>query len=595
VGYNNAKGQEKETKRMSLQSTFPAEIPPQTREIGEAILGETDVCYFLGNHIEAILSEADFVAMYSATGRPGIHPLILAMVTVFQYLEKLPDRRASEQAVKRLDWKYALRQELTWLGFHYADLCNFRKRLLAHDASELVFEKIIQYLLGQGWLKARGKQRTDATHILAQVQRLSQLELKWEGLRMALVDLISRDAPWVLAHVSEHLITSYASSRNTYRMSEAELKRVEKQTHTDMAALLEVIDTQGDETLQALTYVRLLHRVAVEQSTCVDPQEFPDWPDSALELDLPEGLINSPHEPHARYSEKRGKDWAGYKTHLTETVDGEHGNFITDVHVTPANVHDTQALAAIQDHLASRDVLPDEQVVDQGYMSAELIDTSQERGIILQGRVQASASSKPVGFRLCDFDIDIEHQQARCPAGKTSVRWSSVTSTKNVAYRAFFGQQCRDCPFFRDDACTTSPSGRRLDINAHHDTLQRRRQEQQTDAFKKIMNQRTAIEGTISETVRRYGLRHNRYRGLAKTQLQASFTGAAMNLNRLMAAQRHFFRSYFSICFSIYNRLANLQRAFFNTIIFPVPTKRIVFRRCSERILWTTARLHLSL
>jgi transposase len=112
------------------------------------------VCYFLGNHIEAILSEDDFAAMYSATGRPGIHPLILAMVTVFQYLEKLPDRQASEQAVKRIDWKYALRQELTWLGFHYADLCTFRKRLLAHDASELVFEKLIQYLLGKGWLKS---------------------------------------------------------------------------------------------------------------------------------------------------------------------------------------------------------------------------------------------------------------------------------------------------------------------------------------------------------------------------------------------------------------------------------------------------------
>jgi hypothetical protein len=241
-------------------------------------------------------------------------------------------------------------------------------------------------------------------------------------------------------------------------MSEAELKRVEKQTHEDMAALLEIINTQGDATLRELTYVRLLHRVAVEQNTCVDPDEFPDWPDSALELDLPEGLINSPHDPQARYSEKRGKDWTGYQTHLTETVAGAHGNFITDVHVTPANVNDTQALDAIQDQLDRRDVLPDEQVVDQGYMSAKLIDTSQERGITLPGRVQASASRKPVGFRLCDFDIDIEHQQARCPAGQTSVRWAAVTGTKGVAYRAFFGKQCRTCPFFRDVALPPLPA-----------------------------------------------------------------------------------------------------------------------------------------
>ncbi len=53
---------------MSLQSTFPSEIPKQTREVGEAILAKNDVCYFLGNRIEEFLSEADFVEMYSSTG-----------------------------------------------------------------------------------------------------------------------------------------------------------------------------------------------------------------------------------------------------------------------------------------------------------------------------------------------------------------------------------------------------------------------------------------------------------------------------------------------------------------------------------------------
>jgi transposase len=49
------------------------------------------------------------------------------------------------------------------------------------------------------------------------------------------------------------------------------------------------------------------------------------------------------------------------------------------------------------------------------------------------------------------------------------------------------------------------------------------------------MKKRAAIEGTISEAVRAHGLRRNRYRGLEKTQFQAYFTGAAMNLKRLMA------------------------------------------------------------
>jgi hypothetical protein len=78
--------------------------------------------------------------------------------------------------------------------------------------------------------------------------------------------------------------------------------------------------------------------------TCVDPQAFPDWSDSALVLDLPAGLLTSPHEPEARYAQKRGKDWVGYKTHITETVAGagEIGNFITAMTVTAAAVHDIQ-------------------------------------------------------------------------------------------------------------------------------------------------------------------------------------------------------------------------------------------------------------
>jgi transposase len=114
---------------------------------------------------------------------------------VLQYLEKLPDRQASGQVVKRLDWKYALRQELTWKGFHYSDLCNFRKRLLAHDARGVVCEKVLEFLKAKGWLKAKGKQRTDATHIIGQVQRLSVFELKWESLRIALSDVLGREVP----------------------------------------------------------------------------------------------------------------------------------------------------------------------------------------------------------------------------------------------------------------------------------------------------------------------------------------------------------------------------------------------------------------
>lgn len=51
---------------------------------------------------------------------------------------------------------------------------------------------------------------------------------------------------------------------------------------------------------------------------------------------------------------------------------------------------------------------------------------------------------------------------------------------------------------------------------------------------KKRYERRAGIEGTLSQSVRRFGLRRSRYRGLEKTHLQSIAIGAAVNLDRLI-------------------------------------------------------------
>lgn len=50
-----------------------------------------------------------------------------------------------------------------------------------------------------------------------------------------------------------------------------------------------------------------------------------------------------------------------------------------------------------------------------------------------------------------------------------------------------------------------------------------------------LYGQRQAIEGTIAQGVRSFGLRRVRYRGLGKPTLQSVATGAALNVGRLAA------------------------------------------------------------
>ena len=517
----------------SMYSPFPNDIPGDTRRIGEAILQQHDICRFLGDHVEEILESEDFAGFYAEGGRPGVHPLMLVMVTILQFWEDLPDRKASEQVVKRIDWKYALRQELTWMGFHFSDLCHFRQRLLNHEAGHVVFEKVLAYLLGQGYLKKRGKQRTDSTHVLGQVSRLSQVELKWESLRMALSDLMTIDAVWTREQIGLETVERYSQARASYRLSKAKLEALEREVETEGIRVLRQIEEAGRPEWRQLRYVSLLYAVFRQQVKCFSAETWDAWENTAA--DLPTGEILSPHEPEARYAEKRKHGWVGYKTHVTESFEEDGTHFITDTLVTLAQQHDSVALKRIQDRLIARDVCPGQQYVDTGYMSAEHIDESAKRGIDLRGKVQADASCKTEGFRLQDFEVDMQRQVATCPMGKQSVRWRAVTGTANVAFRASFGRTCRTCPHFTNEACTTLPSGRRLDINAHHDTLQARRREQMTPAFRQEMHRRAAVEGLISEAVRVHDLRHNRYRGLEKTQFQSDFTAVSINLKRLMS------------------------------------------------------------
>jgi transposase len=60
--------------------------------------------------------------------------------------------------------------DLTDPGFHYSVLSEFRARLLAGQAEQRLLTVLLEQFEQYGWLKARGRQRTDSTHVLAAVR-----------------------------------------------------------------------------------------------------------------------------------------------------------------------------------------------------------------------------------------------------------------------------------------------------------------------------------------------------------------------------------------------------------------------------------------
>jgi len=101
-------------------------VPEDTRTWGENHLESDNPYRIIGEQLFSFISCDELASMYSDIGRPSINPVILSLVTVFQFLENVPDRVAALWVKIRLDWKYALHLPLHDPGFHYSDLCNFR-------------------------------------------------------------------------------------------------------------------------------------------------------------------------------------------------------------------------------------------------------------------------------------------------------------------------------------------------------------------------------------------------------------------------------------------------------------------------------------
>jgi transposase len=527
---------------MTLRERDPREMPEDIGELGRQVLREADPYRVIGEQLADIVEDAQFAALYDATGRAAISPSVLALVTIFQFLEDLPDREAARQAVVRLDWKYALHLPLGYLGFDFSCLSYFRRRLLEHEQSRLLFEAILTRVRALGFLKKPGKQRTDSLGVVGAVRELSQLELMTEAVRLALRALLTVDPAWVEQRVPAAYCTRYLERQSEYRLTAAERQAELVRVGQDAAWLLEQVAAAEAAVLRGLAEVATLATIWQQRYERIDGAVRR----RARTVDSTE-LIVTPHDPGVRIGQKRGHCWWGDKVHITETIaeppaaddvdqadPADQVRFITDVTTAGASSGDGAALNQIRDQLTERGLLPEEQVVDSGYVSGKHLAESDADGVDLVGPPLADTSRN--GFKLADFTLDRDAQRAICPAGQVSTKWALRTERdgSHALQIRFPAAVCAACPL--RPQCTTSADGRNLSVSEHYDRLVARRAEAKTPACRQKLKTRAGIEATLSELVRVHGLRRHRYRGDAKRHFEHLLKAAACNLKRLARA-----------------------------------------------------------
>lgn len=516
------------------------EIPVETARVAKAAFKKGTTVMRMRDAFGTLFNDADFANLFPVKGQPALAPWRLALVSVFQFLENLTDRQAADAVRGRVDWKYALSLELEDPGFDFSVLSEFRDRLINGGEEKLLFDKLLERFKAEGLIKERGKQRTDSTFVLANIRVMNRAELVGETLRAALNELAEVDPGWLRDLAQPEWFERYGHRVEEYRLPKSKVARDAYllTVGRDGSALLDALDKEASEELTGLGKVQTLR--AVWDRHYEREGERVRWREGA-ELSRAAQALESPYDPEAKYSTKRGKEWVGYKVHVTEACDAGCPRLIVGVLTMPATQQDVSTTLSVHRALAAKHRLPGEHLVDAGYIDADLlVQMKRDYGVQLVGPPRGPKgwqTTVPGAFTAYDFTLDWQQERAVCPNGKTSASWKQHHQEgrypRDLVKVRFATADCRACPL--RERCTRSPEQAKslnLQPEAAFEALKAARAYIASPKGREAYRLRAGIESTLSQGVRAFGLRRARYQGEAKTQLQETLVATAINVAR---------------------------------------------------------------
>ncbi len=115
---------ESKSRNMTLQPQNEFSIPEETARVARAAYPKGNIYIKMRDVLGTIYQDESFAHVFPQNGRPVEAPWRLALITVIQFMEELPDRQAADAVRGRIDLKYVLGLELTDPGFDFTILSD---------------------------------------------------------------------------------------------------------------------------------------------------------------------------------------------------------------------------------------------------------------------------------------------------------------------------------------------------------------------------------------------------------------------------------------------------------------------------------------
>ncbi len=212
------------------------------------------------------------------------------------------------------------------------------------------------------------------------------------------------------------------------------------------------------------------------------------------------------------------------------TVDGKC-NMITDVHVTPGNVHDSIPYLERLDRQKERFNFNVQAVgLDAGYFTASICKGIEDRNIY--GVIGYRRPNHKKGFFYKrEYIYDYEADEYQCPAGEKL----TYKTTGREGYMSYGSNPsiCKHCEHL--SRCTNNVKYEKT-ITRHvwEGSKERINQHRLTDHGKQIYKRRKeTVERSFADAKELHSYRYARYRGLNKVKGQCLMAAAAQNMKKI--------------------------------------------------------------
>jgi len=248
-------------------------IPGDTALAARSIFNLHNIYISIGDQFDQLFGDLNFGAL-DASGNKSTHSLcIMALVTIFQAGEDLPDWRAAEALRKRTDWKYALHLSMDYPGLNPSELCEFRQRLLFNALGQAEFQRMLTRTIGVGLFSNLSMGKTDTRSFLLSVCSLTRLDWVIQAMYQALEAMAAYQPEMLRAVALPHWYDRYNHRKQKSSFQKSERKRSAKvlEIAADIQYFLGEIDKAQNPDLAALQEVQWLRQILEEQFViCTD-------------------------------------------------------------------------------------------------------------------------------------------------------------------------------------------------------------------------------------------------------------------------------------------------------------------------------------